>query len=92
MGNIALHYAVAMEIFNRADVARATGIMLGTGSISAIFGPSMVGFIVQATGSFNGAYFICAGITFIGALMALALGVKEKIHHRYKESASVAAA
>jgi len=82
MGNIALHYAVAMEIFNRADVARATGVMLGTGSISAVFAPSMVGFIVQSTGSFNGAYFICAGITFLGALMALALAAREKVRHR----------
>ena len=92
MGNIALHYAVAMEIFNRADVARATGIMLGTGSISAVFAPSMVGFIVQSTGSFNGAYFICAGITCVGALMALALAVKERMRHRPTEIAPVAVA
>ena len=86
MGNIALHYAVAMEVFNRADMTKVTGIMLGTGSISAVIAPTMAGYMKEITGSFDGAYFICAGITLMGGLLSFALAQKEKSRHREREN------
>jgi len=52
--------------------------MLGWGSFSGVISPTLVGYIVQYTGSFNAAYYIFAIVSALGCLLSLALIVKEK--------------
>jgi nitrate/nitrite transporter NarK len=85
MGCLGLLYAIPMEIFPPADVAKASGIMLGWGSLSGVASPTIVGFIVQYTDSFNAAYYVFAGVSLCAGLLAFALIAKERATHRQKE-------
>jgi hypothetical protein len=67
-----------MGVFNRADVPKVTGFMLGSGSFSGILAPMAVGFVLKATNSFNYAYFAFAALSFVGGFFALLLLKKEK--------------
>lgn len=86
VGVTGLMYAVPMEVFPVADVAKTSGIMLGFGSISGVVSPSLVGFIVQYTHSFNAAYIVFAVLSVVGGLLSLALIAKEKEVLRQKEA------
>jgi len=86
MGCLGLSYVIVMEIFNPADVGKASGVMLGWGSFSGIISPMLVGFIVQYTNSFNMAYYIFAALSALGGIFALALAAKEKAIHKHKEA------
>jgi len=85
MGCLGLLYAIPMEIFPPADVAKASGIMLGWGSLSGVASPTIVGFIVQYTDSFNAAYYVFVGVSLCAGLLAFALIAKERATHRQKE-------
>jgi len=63
MGFLGIVYAVPMELFPRNDVAKASGIMLGCGSFAGVLSPTLVGYIVQYTNSFNAAYYVFAVIS-----------------------------
>jgi len=89
MGCLGLMYAIPMEIFAPADVAKASGIMLGWGSFSGIISPTLVGFIVDSTNSFNAAYYIFAVVSVLGGLLSLPLIVKEKARLKEKIYSSV---
>ena len=77
-GSMNIMFALVMGVFDRADVAKVTGFMLGSGSLSGILAPMVVGFVLKATNSFNYAYFAFAALTFIGGFFALFLLRKEK--------------
>jgi ACS family hexuronate transporter-like MFS transporter len=86
VGCTGLMFAVPMEVFPVADVAKVSGIMLGFGSISGIIAPSLVGFVVQYTHSFNAAYYVFAILSLLGGLLSLALVKKEKGVYRQREA------
>lgn len=90
MGAIGLMYAICMEVFAPPDVAKASGIMLAWGSFSGIISPTLVGFIVQYTGSFNAAYYTFALVSILGAVLALALISKERAIAQQKQSVTAA--
>lgn len=87
VGVTGLMYAVPMEVFPVADVAKVTGIMLGFGSIAGVISPSLVGFIVQYTNSFSAAYITFAAAAVLGGILTLLLIAEEKRVHHYKKSA-----
>jgi sugar phosphate permease len=76
-GNIAM-LSMAMGIFDQADVPKVSGFMMGSGAFAGILAPSVVGFVVKATNSFNNAYYAFAVLAVIGAAFALILLKKEK--------------
>ena len=71
MGFLGIVYAVPMELFPRNDVAKASGIMLGCGSFAGVLSPTLVGYIVQYTNSFNAAYYVFAVMAVAGGLVSL---------------------
>ena len=58
------------------STATAVGLALinSTGSIGGFFGPSVIGWVRDATGSFSGALLCLAGAMVVTALLALILG------------------
>lgn len=77
-GSMNIMFSLVMGVFDRADVPKVTGFMLGSGSFSGIVAPMAVGFVLKATNSFNNAYFAFAALSFIGGFFALLLLKKEK--------------
>jgi sugar phosphate permease len=71
-------FALAMEIFERANVAKVSGIMLAWGSLAGIIAPSLIGFVLQVTNSFDYAYYIFGTIAFIGGCLSFVLVRQEK--------------
>jgi len=78
MGALNLMFSIVMEVFDRADVPKVSGFMLGSGSFSGILAPLVVGFVVKATNSFEYAYFTFGAISFVGGLLTLILIKKER--------------
>ncbi len=70
MGFLGIVYAVPMELFPANDVAKASGIMLGWGSFAGVLSPTLVGYIVQYTNSFNNAYYVFAVMAVAGGLVS----------------------
>ncbi len=71
MGFLGIVYAVPMELFPRNDVAKASGIMLGWGSFAGVLSPTLVGYIVQYTDSFNAAYYVFAAMAVAGGFVSI---------------------
>jgi MFS family permease len=88
-GAYSLIYALPMEIFDRRDVAKVTGIMLAWGSFAGVIAPSLIGYVLQETNSFNIAYYIFSAVSFLGGCLALVLLSKERSVHRLMEAAAV---
>lgn len=78
---ISLMWTVPFEFFPSADGAKVGGMMLTGGSIAGIIAPSLVGYLLRETGSFNLVYYFFALLQFIGFLLAIALYYKEKSVH-----------
>lgn len=76
-GNVVM-LSLAMGVFDKADVPKVSGFMMGSGAFAGILAPSIVGFVVKATNSFNNAYYAFAVLAVIGAVFALILLKKEK--------------
>jgi len=87
MALIPLMYVIPMEIFPPTDVAKASGIMLGWGSFAGILSPTLVGYVVEYTGSFNSAYYLFAALSLLGGVLAFAVTAKERA--RIKERANM---
>lgn len=87
-GSSSLLWTLSGELFDRADVAKAGGMMLGVGSLSGVLAPIIVGYVLKQTNSFNIAYFIFAGIVFVAGLLALVLMVREKHLRKHQTAAA----
>lgn len=57
--NNALFYAMAIDFFHD-KAGTAMGIILTVGSIASIIAPTLVGYVLDKTGSFTAPYYICA--------------------------------
>ncbi|MGO9138112.1 MAG: MFS transporter [Syntrophales bacterium] len=74
------------ELWDRADVAKAFGMIVTMLSLGGILGPSMVGYILETTNSFNVAYYIMAVFALISATFFLILYGREKKVRALRES------
>jgi sugar phosphate permease len=81
-------FALAMEIFERANIAKVSGIMLASGSLAGIIAPSLIGFVLEATNSFNNAYYFFGATAFVGGCLSFILIRKEKVVRRDKSAAA----
>jgi sugar phosphate permease len=84
MASMGMMYTFIMEVFERANIAKVSGFMLGSGSIAGIIAPVLIGFVLEATNSFNYAYYIFAMVAFAGAAFSLPLIRAEKAAGRSK--------
>jgi nitrate/nitrite transporter NarK len=77
-GAMSLTWVMLLDVCDIADVPRTGGFILMGGSLAGIIAPSLVGFVLQATNSFDFAYFVFAAISLIGGLCGLLLFRREK--------------
>ena len=89
MASMAMMFALTMEIFERANIAKISGFMLGSGSLAGIIAPSLVGFVLQATNSFNNAYYIFAAVALVGGMLSIILVKRENEFKRNKTTAAM---
>jgi len=77
-GVISLNWTILFEVFDRVDGAKVGGMMLTLSSLAGIIAPTLVGYVLKETGSFNIAYYVFAGFAFIGFLLSIPLLIKER--------------
>lgn len=66
-----IYWGVVNDIVDSSNVGSIGGAMHAIGNCAGILGPSITGFIVQATGSFMPAFILAGTIGVLGALGAL---------------------
>lgn len=91
-GAIALCYALNMEMFERENVAKVSGIMLSAGSFAGIIAPSLIGFVLEMTNSFDNAYYFFGLLSLLGACLSFALVKKEDAVRKEKLQVATAKA
>jgi len=89
MAAMGMMFTLVIEIFEKANVAKVTGMMLGSGTIGGIIAPILMGYVLQATNSFNIAYYIFAAIALIGGLLSIFIIRKEKQANQLKSLKTV---
>lgn len=62
--------AFAADYFGSANVGRIYGLLLTAWSFAAVVGPLLISRIYDATGSYNTAFYIIAGIMVVSAVVA----------------------
>jgi nitrate/nitrite transporter NarK len=75
-------WTIPFDVFSRTDGTKIAGMMITGGSIGGIVAPTMVGYILRETGSFDMVYYSLAGLEFFAFLLALALFFKERSVHK----------
>lgn len=62
------YWAMIQDSVRSESVGRVGGFVHSLSNLAGIFSPSVTGFIVQATGSFAGAFFLTGGLAALGSL------------------------
>lgn len=70
-------WSLVPRIVEKEAVGTGSGILNGSGMIAASLVPTMVGFAIQQTGSFNGGMAIIMGCAIVGALSGFGLTLKK---------------
>lgn len=78
VGSMAVGSALIWELFDRADVAKAYGMLAAWMTAAGIVAPYLLGFILEKTRSFNIAYYIFSGCAFLAGIIALILHARER--------------
>jgi OFA family oxalate/formate antiporter-like MFS transporter len=63
--------AFAADYFGSANVGRIYGLLLTAWSFAAVLGPQLVSRIYDATGSYNTAFYVIAGIMVVSSIIAV---------------------
>jgi ACS family glucarate transporter-like MFS transporter len=70
----ALNFALVTDLVrSRADIGKVTSITVLGGNSFGMMGPIVTGYVVQFTGSFNGAFVVMGVLALIGAASTLTL-------------------
>ena len=88
VGSMAVGSALIWELFDRADVAKAYGMLAAWMTAAGIVAPYLLGFILEKTHSFNIAYYIFSGSAFLAGIVAIVLHVREKNLRAYRVNLS----
>jgi len=67
------------QLWDRVDVAKAFGMIVTMLAFGGIVGPILVGYLLEASGSFSEAYYIMDGFSLVSAICFLILYKKEKL-------------
>jgi ACS family glucarate transporter-like MFS transporter len=78
-GVVAVDWTLVSDTAPKQITGMAGGLFNMFGNISGIVTPVIIGYIVQATGSFEGALYVVAGHALLGALAFLSMGTLRKL-------------
>ncbi len=78
-GVVAVDWTLVSDTAPKQITGMAGGLFNMCGNISGIFTPIAIGYIVQTTGSFEGALYVVAGHALVGALAFLSMGTLRKL-------------
>ncbi|MCX5852896.1 MAG: MFS transporter [Deltaproteobacteria bacterium] len=78
LGSMSIGTALIWELFDRADVAKAYGLLASWMTGAGILAPYILGIILEKTNSFNMAYYIFSCCAFLAGCTAVALHVRER--------------
>ncbi len=70
-------YALPMDALPPERVGAALGLVNAVGMISGIVAPTLVGYIVDRTGSFGGGFLVIAGSLVVAAILVWAAGERK---------------
>jgi OFA family oxalate/formate antiporter-like MFS transporter len=65
-GQVPMSVALVREYFGRARLGTILGLTTGVAYVGSLVGPPLAGWIYDAYGSYQGAWFVMAGIAFAG--------------------------
>lgn len=74
---LASYWAIMQTIVPSSSIGSAAGIMNGVASIGSAFVPTIVGFFIQASGSYVGGLMFLVGMGALGAVCSLILTLKK---------------
>lgn len=78
-GVVAVDWTLVSDTSPKEITGMAGGLFNMFGNISGIITPVIIGYIVQTTGSFEGALYVVAGHALLGALAFLSMGTLKKL-------------
>ena len=78
-GVVAVDWTLVSDTAPKQITGMAGGLFNMFGNISGIFTPIIIGYIVQTTGSFEGAMYLVAGHALLGAAAFLSMGTLRKL-------------
>ncbi|MBZ9781383.1 MFS transporter [Pseudomonas sp. REP124] len=78
-GVVAVDWTLVSDTAPKQITGMAGGLFNMFGNISGIITPIIIGYIVHATGSFEGALYVVAGHALLGALAFLSMGTLRKL-------------
>ncbi|MEN4960919.1 MFS transporter [Pseudomonas syringae] len=73
-GVVAVDWTLVSDTSPKQITGMAGGLFNMFGNLSGIFTPIVIGYIVQSTGSFEGAMYVVAAHALVGALAFLSMG------------------
>lgn len=77
-GLVTMCYTIPMELWTRDKVATIAGFMATGGAVAGIIAPTIVGYILDKTGSFKAPYYVFAGATVIALILSIVLNYRER--------------
>jgi ACS family glucarate transporter-like MFS transporter len=78
-GIVAVDWTLVSDTAPKEITGMAGGLFNMFGNISGIFTPIIIGYIVQTTGSFEGALYVVAGHALLGAAAFLSMGTLRRL-------------
>lgn len=78
LGSMSIGSALIWELFDRADVAKAYGLLAAWMTAAGILAPWLLGFILEKTSSFTLAYYIFSCGAFVAGCIAIKLHARER--------------
>jgi MFS family permease len=67
-GPVPMSVALIREYFGRASLGTILGLAMGVAYVGSLIGPPLAGGLYDAYGSYRGAWFIMAGVAFVGMI------------------------
>jgi len=72
-GCIALRSVLAMEYFGRTSFGTFLGLIIGIGGLGSIIGPTLAGWVYDNFGSYQGIWFVFAGLATVAIVSVLTI-------------------
>jgi MFS family permease len=81
-GPVPMSAALMREYFGRASLGTVLGLATGVAYVGSLIGPPLAGWIYDAYGSYQGAWFIMAGVGFAGMVSFITIPSFGKVQDR----------
>jgi len=78
-GSMVLRGAILRDYFGRESFAKLLGVIMGSGAVGGIIGPTLAGWALDDLGSYRPVWAMLSGLTFLSAIMVLRIKPREGI-------------